>query len=687
MLAACVVAAPGLPASPAVARERAGLAAERQLFRQARAALARHDLARVVALRKRLDGYPLAGYLDIRLAAERMRRGSDDTVPLVLARYPDLPDARDLRDAWIRDLARRGQWPAVARQLRLLPAAGVRHPGIAILARFYTGDVAGAVAAYEALWRRGGGDEDRLRPVARAWRRAGGPTAEARWERACALMERGRWSRVRPLLDGMSATDRQLMRRWRSGRRHPAAILARWPLPARVDRHEARVLARLLRLLSRRDPPFGGRRRGGDGAGGGVVAAWRAADRLRRAFDPVAWGRLRRRLALRAARRQLPQAVEWLASLPEQVQSDGTRAWRARLLLADGDWPGVLRAIAAMPPEQRHRPEWAYWQARALEQLGYGREARALFGVLAGGRGYFSFLSAERLGLPYRLSSSSAEPDAALRRALLRLPGIRRAREWLRLGLPAKARREWFRALQRVDVSPEGVVAAAERRGRDRSGGERMSARRKWYAAARLARDWGWFDRAILAAQRAGAVEDLPLRFPLAWSRHVRRAAARTGLDPALIWSVIRQESAFNAQAVSAAGARGLMQLRPSTAAMVWRRMAGRRGRPDLFDPRTNIMIGSRYLAAMVRRFDGNLALAVAAFNAGPARVARWLRRRPWERGDLWVAAIPFRETRRYVQQVLTYAAVYDWRLGGGRRSFSISRRLGGGFRLALAGE
>ncbi|MDR1167153.1 MAG: lytic transglycosylase domain-containing protein [Deltaproteobacteria bacterium] len=113
----------------------------------------------------------------------------------------------------------------------------------------------------------------------------------------------------------------------------------------------------------------------------------------------------------------------------------------------------------------------------------------------------------------------------------------------------------------------------------------------------------------------------------------ILQAAARYKLDPGLIAAIVKAESAFDPRAVSWAGARGLMQLMPSTARLM--------GVEDSFDPESNIMGGSKYLRAMLDRFDENISLAVAAYNCGPERVARQMR----------IPDIP--ETRAYVKTVL----------------------------------
>jgi len=119
----------------------------------------------------------------------------------------------------------------------------------------------------------------------------------------------------------------------------------------------------------------------------------------------------------------------------------------------------------------------------------------------------------------------------------------------------------------------------------------------------------------------------------------IQEAARCFELPPALIRAVIRTESAFNASAVSSAGALGLMQLMPELAVEM--------GVTDPFDPRENIMAGSRYLSALIRDYDGDVEVALAAYNAGPGAV------------EVYGGIPPFGETQRYVRKVIDRAAAY----------------------------
>ncbi|RYE83378.1 MAG: lytic transglycosylase domain-containing protein, partial [Myxococcales bacterium] len=147
--------------------------------------------------------------------------------------------------------------------------------------------------------------------------------------------------------------------------------------------------------------------------------------------------------------------------------------------------------------------------------------------------------------------------------------------------------------------------------------------------------------------------------FPQPYAPIVKAAEAREGLPPGLIHAVMRQESTFDPAALSPVLAEGLMQLMPATA-----REEAKRGDVPFTDgtlpqPAVNIDLGSRYLSRLVKQWKGNLPLAVASYNAGPGAVSRWIERGGVSEIDVWVAHIPYAETRTYVSRVLGNLARY----------------------------
>jgi soluble lytic murein transglycosylase len=166
---------------------------------------------------------------------------------------------------------------------------------------------------------------------------------------------------------------------------------------------------------------------------------------------------------------------------------------------------------------------------------------------------------------------------------------------------------------------------------------------------------------AIAVAAGVGPLGDAvrELTLPLRHEDIIRQQAKEKGLDPALIAGVIYEESRFRDQ-TSHAGARGLMQITPATARFIARDSGGVAfTHEDLATPQINIAYGSYYLRYLLRRYDGNETLAIAAYNAGETNVSRWVSQAGGADSFDSTRDIPFKETRDYVRDVLQRRADY----------------------------
>lgn len=155
-----------------------------------------------------------------------------------------------------------------------------------------------------------------------------------------------------------------------------------------------------------------------------------------------------------------------------------------------------------------------------------------------------------------------------------------------------------------------------------------------------------------------------PWRFPMIERGKVTEVSQRWQVDPALVYGLMRAESAMQPDALSPAGARGLLQLMPGTATEVARRNTlPYNGQASLMDPAINIPLGVAHLAELERRYDGQWIHVAAAYNAGANAVERWRQTRPMPAADVWLETLPFFETRDYVPRVLAFATVYEWQM------------------------
>jgi len=595
---------------------------QRIWFQQARVALNKHDMKRFNHLKSKLADYPLTPYLDIWHARISMKQGNDTLVEKTLIQQADIPESRDLRKAWINELAKRGKWSQISSIFIRFPSLAKRLPETAMVTDWYMGNIEQAMQQFSGRWQQDREISGFSKPLHKAWLKQGHPTVTEKWKRIERLAYRGKWKEIRSLSKSFPEQQKQTLAYWRLVQKHPEKALKQWNLSI-PGIQGALIISDGIKRLSRKD----------------VVAAWNLLRKLQvktRHIKKTFFTGLERYIALRAARQHQIIAADWLGELPVSYRNEDTRAWQARLYLLHQNWSSVFISIVAMPASEQQQSRWIYWKARALAAIGFENQARILFGELAGERGYYSFLSAERLGQPFHLNATGITASDSAIVGLEQMPAVRRAFEWLQLDKRNKAAREWHSALAK-------------------------SSRKQWQAAAVLASRWHWYDQVIHGAFRAHRLNALFDRFPVAFEKPVMDAARETGLMPSSIWSIIRQESAFNQHAVSYVGAKGLMQLMPKTSRYVARKLNMGKGIPRLFSPEVNIRLGSIYLAEQKVRF-GNLALASAAYNAGPHRVSEWLDRTPFDVPEAWVEAIPFSETRRYVQQVMAFITVYEWR-------------------------
>ncbi|CAN7639504.1 lytic transglycosylase domain-containing protein [Variovorax sp. LjRoot175] len=367
------------------------------------------------------------------------------------------------------------------------------------------------------------------------------------------------------------------------------------------------------------------------------------------------WGAIGRQYAVKLS----PAAGGAFANVTKNGDlSDDMLAWKTRAALRSGHWKNVQAAIDAMSESTQQDPTWIYWKARALHAQGGDErraQARALFESIAGTRGFYELLALEELGeratVPTRPAPLTAEEKDAARNN----PALNRALNAIAIGLRPEGTREWNYATNLHDKGGMGD--------------------RELLAAADLACRREVWDRCINTSERTKGMIDVEQRYPMPFRDTVVRKSEEIGLDPAYVYGLIRQESRFIMDARSGVGASGLMQVMPATARWTANKIGLAGFTPGQINDRdTNITIGTNYLKLALDDFDGSMALAAAAYNAGPGRPRNW-RNGPVMEAAIWAENVPFNETRDYVKKVLANATNYAALITG--RPQSIKDRLG----------
>ena len=370
---------------------------------------------------------------------------------------------------------------------------------------------------------------------------------------------------------------------------------------------------------------------------------------------PERWWHERQLLTRWAMREEKPDLAYQLASSHRQTdgkpfaEAEWLAGWIAlRMVNRPND---ALKHFQAMYRKVRFpvsRSRGAYWSARAYEALEKHDEATQwyrtaaqyvtrFYGQLAAGH----LLESERPKLP-----AEEEPNEFTVGQFQASDMARATRILAELNRRQDVKRFLVRLGQRAQVPAD------------------------WVLAARLSQDVGRHDLGVHISKRA-------LREGVILSTTGYPDLVPADIDDenfpeaSVIHGLVRQESAFDSRAISRAGARGLMQLMPGTALRVARQLKVPYSRRRLTrDPRYNLKLGQAYLADMLEDYDGSLILALSAYNAGPLRVERWLRRNGDPGPNIyaaidWIESIPFTETRNYVQRVLENHTVYRTRANG----------------------
>ena len=567
---------------------------------------------------------PLYPWLQASILRRQLATADPATVHPVLQALGETAPGRWLRPAWLAELARREDWAAFSADYRSSDDPAMRCNDLRARLQGGPDQTPAWRAAASSVWLSGASLPAACDPVLARLSAIGALDTTLRWQRIRLALVAGEPGVVRSAANGLPAADAAMANAYAEYLQSP---MDQPPTGWLADERGRLVVSSGLSKLARRDPD--------------------RAQRLLQALPSsglgaFARGKVAYEIALWTVASYLPGAADRLAAVPADAYDDKLHEWQVREAIARGDDAGALAAITRMGPIQRKDGHWAYFEARLRERLGQKDAARALYAQASKSASFHGWLAADRLQSPYQLCALEPSSDAALRARVAANPGLARALDLFAIERIDPATREWAEAVKAMDDSTRRV-------------------------AVQRAIAAGWYDRAVFGL---GAVPDdnrhYSLRFPLHHAESIRRYAAAQSLDPAWVAAQTRSESSFMPRARSGADARGLMQLLPGTGALAAKRLGVPwTGGESLYDPDTNLQLGTAYLRQMLDRFDGKAYLAIAAYNGGPAPVQRWLAARSSLDPDFFIESIPWKETREYVSRVLAFSVVYDWRLDG----------------------
>jgi soluble lytic murein transglycosylase len=582
--------------------------------------------------RLQLEGYSLVPYVDYWRFLLRFEDASNTEVRDFLDRYAELPFSDRVRAEWLKKLGKRQEWQTFFEEYPRLTSEDVAVSCYALTGRAMQGDE-GALAQAMPLWLTATDQPANCDALYDRMAKGGVLAADDIWARVRLALEQGKISVAKSALQRLPQFDAASLKLLDKAYENSQRVLEKKLFSAKTR------LGRELNLyalgqVARSQPEL-------------ALDLWQG---MKASYSPEQQRYLWARMALHAARRHDPRALDWFGDAEDTPLDKEQMAWKARAALRDRQWDALLKTITSMPSDIQEEPAWRYWQGRALKEKGQTVAANALLLPLSRDRTYYGLLAEEELGDVIGAPPNSYKASEEQVRAVEGLPGIQRALELFRLDMRWEARNEWIWATRSFDDTQ--LIAAAE-----------LAFRQEQY------------DVAINTADKTALTHDFALRYPTPYRDKMRTYARENGLDEAWVYGLIRQESRFISYAKSGVGASGLMQVMPATAKWIAKRIGlsdYQQGMINQVD--TNIQFGTHYLRYTLDQAGGQAVVATAAYNAGPSRARRWIAAKPME-GAIYAETIPFSETRNYVQKVTGNAYFYAHQLG--TKVQTLKQRLG----------
>lgn len=596
---------------------------QRLLYKQALDSYNKRQYKKFNQLKSQLSQYPLYPYLQFKDLNKNLNQHHYKEISQFLKKYADSPLSTRLRSRLLKKLAKRNQWRDFLQFYQ--PQASAKLECTYLKALYKEGFVIPAFQQVPRLWLVGKSQNKACDFIFVQFEKAGQLTDELIWQRIELAMKKNKPALAKFLAKKLTDKDASWVKLWVRSHYKPQRLYKTSLLDSPHPR-QAVIVTHAIKRLARRDPE--------------KAIELMAFLKQKIAIPYPLEVSLYKKIGLSMARQHHPDATKWLNKIPKQFVTRHVIQWKVQNSIREANWDNVITQIEALPVSARQKIRWQFWWGYAHKQLGHEIEASEILQHLATKRDYYGFLAADLLNLPYQFENKPIDVNQALIDKISAQKAIQRARELHYMNQLVQARREWNAAI--AVFNDEELLTAAK-----------------------IVHSWGWYDRAIAAIGKTKNLNDIEVRFPLAYKDIIDDYSSRSEIDSALTYAIIRRESIFIADARSSKGALGLMQILPGTARATARAIKTRyRGKRQLIKTRPNILLGTQYLKHLLGKHQQQTVLATAAYNAGPRNVKKWLPDNEPMDAIRWIESIPFKETREYVTNVLAYKIIYQHRMG-----------------------
>lgn len=591
---------------------------QRRVFQQAEKLLAKGNESDFWDKLEELEEYPLAPYLEYQWLKKHLDRNSE--IEEFLQKHNLSLYAKPLRMRWLAYLAKEKQWQDYLHYYQ--SGLGVAHRCQYYWALYETGKIHKAMLGAKQLWVVGHSQPKQCDSLLRQFIESTYFQQDMVWRRFILAMNNGKTGLAGYVKKMLDSEKQRTADFWLQVHEHPERVI-------QVDQWDPKITDKGLIFVH-------GIKRFMNTDLAMAIKVWDANKNDLR-IDKSDRQKLESKLALQLTFDKDISAYQRMNKLKHTNKT--IREWRVRAALLSNDWDKVYSALNRLSQAEKSREKWRFWLARALYEKGEHGSSKQIFSALAKERSYYGFLAADHLQQEYQLSDRPINVDQDLLENLQARSDFQAVREFRFFNRKLEARRQWWYGIRNLD-------------------------KKELLAAAKLAQQWQWHQIAIFTIAKAGYWDDVGLRFPLSYQQQVTKNASLRQLDPAIIFGLVRRESAFDQDAQSPVGASGLMQIMPQTGRQIAAKLNEKwHSRQILFNPVVNLKYGTYYYKQLLNRFEGNFVLAAAGYNAGPTRVDRWLPEEEAMPANIWIETISYKETRAYVSAILAYAIIYQQRI------------------------
>ena len=571
--------------------------------------------------KSKIKSYPLYPYLQYLEIKKNISSFKVDTIEGYLENNKGTYWDTLLRPLWLDYLAENKMWKVYAKNY--YRGNSLDQQCWYLRAKYVTNHQELALQKFTKIWNTGRNLPKSCDFLINKWSNSKYNTISIRWSRIILAMHSGNTSLAIYLSSGLNEDSQSFLKSWINTDNNPKKYLSTFIKQYKKHEDIDAAVLDIMKAYIRRSIT-------------NSIILWNSLA-IKSELPASSQAKVNSYIAITLARKYNINAFKWFKKVPITLSSPLLWEWKARLAIRFSRWSYLLDVIENMPARIKQKNEWQYWLARANLKVGNQKIANIILNKLSKQSSFYGYLASDQLGINYNLAEGIKRAKKNILLQIKKDDTLKQVQELDNIGEYNLAYKLWRYTV--VKYSKQERLAAAE-----------------------IASKWGFFDMSLYAYALSGdGKKNLSDYYPLAYKEDVLFYSTKYDINPAWVWSLMRQESTFNIHARSYAGAVGLMQLMPATANFIANRYKiPYQGEKSLVDPKININIGIAHLSFVSQLFKNNIALATASYNAGQGNVAKWLPKYEVMESINWMETVPFLETRKYLRNILSNIVIYE---------------------------